>query len=332
MQQAELVSVIIPVYNTELYLRKCLDSVIQQTYRNLEIIVIDDGSTDSSGKICDEYAERDKRIIVKHQPDLGVGVTRNIALKMCRGRFITFVDSDDYISCDMIEFLYQTLISNGADMACCGNCDIGLNGELIPYLLPKYKTIYNDNQEFLYDVLIYKVRVEVWGKLFRTALFEKVKFDEDIKRAEDFIFWIDAFSYFQKIVSIDEKKYYRVMRPGSVMSFTKFDSDLMIWIIFSIDRAMVTLNTLGERFAELGRKMCLETRVRYIKDVFKYRQDMKYLVEVEKIREYFKGYWRQILVTAYLSTKEKIMCFLLILSPPLFKFCYNGYLKIKGEM
>ena len=91
------VTIIVPVYNVEKYLRKCLDSLINQTYKNLEIIVIDDGSMDSSGKICDEFAEKDDRVIVIHQKNAGVSIARNVGLDRMSGDYVTFVDSDDYL-------------------------------------------------------------------------------------------------------------------------------------------------------------------------------------------------------------------------------------------
>ena len=95
--EKEKISVIIPVYNVEKYLKRCLDSVINQTYKNLEIILVDDGSTDNSGKICDEYAKNDKRIIVIHKENGGVSVARNIGLDICTGDYVNFIDSDDWI-------------------------------------------------------------------------------------------------------------------------------------------------------------------------------------------------------------------------------------------
>lgn len=103
----ELVSVIVPVYNVEQYLEKCIDSIINQTYKNLEIILIDDGSTDSSGKICDSYAARDKRIKVIHQENGGLAVVRNIGVSAASGEYIMFVDSDDYIDTEIVQFLYE---------------------------------------------------------------------------------------------------------------------------------------------------------------------------------------------------------------------------------
>ena len=104
-----LISVIIPVYNVVSYLRECLDSVVKQTYAQLEIILIDDGSTDESGAICDYYASVDQRIRVLHQKNAGLGPARNAGLDICTGAYITFVDSDDFLALDMIELLYKKI-------------------------------------------------------------------------------------------------------------------------------------------------------------------------------------------------------------------------------
>lgn len=116
MENTPLVSVIIPVYNVENYLRECVDSVINQTYKNLEIILVDDGSTDSSGNICDEYAQTDGRIKVVHQKNAGPSKTRNTGIRNAGGKFIYFLDSDDYIDCDTFEILVSTAETQNADV------------------------------------------------------------------------------------------------------------------------------------------------------------------------------------------------------------------------
>lgn len=116
MENQALISVIIPVYNVEEYLRECVDSVINQTYKNIEILLIDDGSTDSSGRICDEYAAKDERIRVIHQENAGPSKTRNTGLDNAGGKFIYFVDSDDYIESNTLELLVNTAEANGADL------------------------------------------------------------------------------------------------------------------------------------------------------------------------------------------------------------------------
>lgn len=115
----DLVSIVIPVYNVEKYLKKCIDSVINQSYKNIEIILVDDGSKDLSGQLCDEYASRDKRIKVIHKENGGLSDARNAGIDIANGKYITFIDSDDYVSLDYVEYLYRLLIDNNADISVC---------------------------------------------------------------------------------------------------------------------------------------------------------------------------------------------------------------------
>ena len=124
------ISVIVPVYNCKKYIKKCVDSIINQTFKDLEIILIDDGSTDESGKICDELKLKDSRIKVIHQENKGVSAARNEGVKASSGDYISFVDGDDYLSEDMYEFLYDNLKKSGADISVCGivNCFLKEDG------------------------------------------------------------------------------------------------------------------------------------------------------------------------------------------------------------
>ena len=115
-KESYFISIIIPVYNVEKFLHNCLDSVLKQTYRNLEIILIDDGSTDNSGKICDNYAKIDNRIIVIHKENGGVSSARNVALKIAKGDYIVWIDSDDFISKNMITYLCEKILEFNADI------------------------------------------------------------------------------------------------------------------------------------------------------------------------------------------------------------------------
>lgn len=119
----ELVSIIVPVYNTEKYLQECVESICKQSYKNLEIIIINDGSTDSSGKICDEFARKDSRIQVIHKKNEGVSVARNIGLEIAQGQYIGFIDSDDLCEPRLYEKLYTAMVDTKADIAFCGFSD-----------------------------------------------------------------------------------------------------------------------------------------------------------------------------------------------------------------
>ena len=115
----DLISVVIPVYNVEKYLEKCLDSVVEQTYRNLEIILVDDGSTDNSGAICDRYAQKDSRVVVIHQKNGGLSKARNVGIDTATGKYISFIDSDDYVGSCYIETLYKEIKPNIINLSIC---------------------------------------------------------------------------------------------------------------------------------------------------------------------------------------------------------------------
>ena len=128
----ELISVIVPVYNVEDYLCQCLDSILRQSYKNLQIILVDDGSTDQSGKICDEYGKKDKRIEIIHKANGGLSDARNVGLASATGKFIAFVDSDDYIADTLYETLLGKIRLSNAPIAMCGFWAVDEGGKKIP--------------------------------------------------------------------------------------------------------------------------------------------------------------------------------------------------------
>ena len=134
------ITVIVAVYNTEKYLRKCVDSILNQTYQDLEIFLVDDGSSDSSSSICDDYAKADKRIKVMHKSNGGQGSARNLALDAATGELIGFIDSDDWIDADMYEFLLSKAISENADIVECGWKKVNVDGS-VEFTTPPKNTI-----------------------------------------------------------------------------------------------------------------------------------------------------------------------------------------------
>ncbi|MBQ3325773.1 glycosyltransferase [Candidatus Saccharibacteria bacterium] len=177
--QNDLVSVIVPVYNVEKYIHRCLDSILSQTYKNLEILLIDDGSTDKSGKICDEYAKKDKRIKVIHQKNQGVSVARNNGLKKTNGGWIAFVDSDDYIESEYVEILLNNAEEKNADVVQCEQkifnerSEVALCGNRLSIAMDGLKAC----EKMLYQDTITSA---LWGKLIRKSLFSGVSFKKDI--------------------------------------------------------------------------------------------------------------------------------------------------------
>lgn len=169
-----MISVIVPVCNVEPYLRKCLDSVVGQTYRDLEILIIDDGSTDKSGRICDEYAERDERVKVFHTENRGLSAARNLGLDNATGDWIGFVDSDDWIEPDMYEALLRKAEETEADVVECG-CYTDYTTKTIehPAIL---KTV--TDKEAVEALIRNEIRTQVWNKIWKRHLFNEIRFPE----------------------------------------------------------------------------------------------------------------------------------------------------------
>ena len=178
------VSVIVPVYNVELFLADCLESIIHQTLQNIEIIAINDGSTDKSPEILEQYAQKDKRIKVISQENKGLSVARNVGLKQAQGEFISFVDSDDWIDSTFLEKLYQAAMAQKADIACCGFYWYGSQGKVTwIYECPETNTPLTLKEK------IDKFTIPVWNKIYkREKLLENNLFFREGARFED-LYW-----------------------------------------------------------------------------------------------------------------------------------------------
>lgn len=198
-----LVSVIIPVYNVEHYLCQCIDSVLAQTYSNLEIILVDDGSPDGCPQICDEYAAKDKRIVVIHKGNGGLSDARNAGLDICKGEYIYFLDSDDYIGDDTICNLYQHLEKNKQCAIAIGYFTALVEGEKKVYrdswLFDSPRLI--ESTDFANRMLTQKSNHAATAKLYQKEIFQNVRFQKN-KKNEDFLFEAD-------LVSIIEKRQYK---------------------------------------------------------------------------------------------------------------------------
>lgn len=188
-----LVSVIVPVYKTEKYLSKCVDSILAQTYPNLEILLIDDGSPDHCGKICDEYAKKDKRIRVIHNDNHGVSYSRNCGIKAATGEYLLFVDSDDYVNSTYAEELVKSI--QGYDIAVSDMlCFWAEKKSYIPYASINGIITHQIREDFQ---KLFFVFGPVCGKLYRTAILrqQNILFDESISNAEDTLFSLEYLKY-----------------------------------------------------------------------------------------------------------------------------------------
>ena len=184
-----VVSVIVPIYNLKNYLEKCISSIVQQTYRQLEIILIDDGSSDGSSEICDAWKLKDERIIVIRSPNSGVSHARNLGLSIATGQYVGFVDGDDWLDPDWFSRLVESLVTNKTDIAIGGYIKETPNGPLMklvkgtPQILSNEETI-AESFKLSKDKLFWW---EMCDKLFRHSLFENIRFDERIYNCEDML-------------------------------------------------------------------------------------------------------------------------------------------------
>jgi len=226
------ISVIIPVYKTESYLCQCIDSILVQTYTNLEIIIVNDGSPDNCGSICEMYASKDSRIIVIHKENEGVSIARNAGIDIASGDYLTFVDSDDWLEVDAIETLYKNLIEHNADIVCCGfymvyvESIISLNNTKSIFLLTGTEQII-DNFASKKDI-----GTEVCGKLFKRSVWGKNRFPKGKVIGEDLIVAFNILLSTQKIVVCKAPKYYCRRRKSSAMNSIKVDykmDDINSW-------------------------------------------------------------------------------------------------------
>lgn len=214
-----LISVIIPVYNVEKYLRRCVDSVLGQTYHNMEIILIDDGSTDCSGKICDQYLKEDERIAVYHKKNEGLGLSRNFGIRHSHGAYLMFVDSDDYIESHMVKDLLKTCLKNQADLCIAGFCRVSDDGRVLAR--ERYKDEIFEGAQIKSELLprmicelpwkkdgIYTM---VWGKLYSADSIKNnsVLFQSERKvQAEDLAFYLEYLPYVRRAAVIGGCYYY----------------------------------------------------------------------------------------------------------------------------
>ncbi|MBE5875471.1 MAG: glycosyltransferase [Lachnospiraceae bacterium] len=230
----DLISVIVPVYNMEKYLDRCMKSVLEQTYRNLEIILVDDGSTDASPQMCDEYAMKDNRVKVVHKQNGGLSDARNAGLTIATGTYIGYVDSDDWIESDMYECMYSACVENQAEVAVCRYASV------YPDRTVKAGTgnIYVFNKEELVDkyisdddeIIIYN---SVWSKLFHRSIVEGELFPVG-HNSEDIMYTTRSFCKAARGVYIDRCLYHYVQdREGSIMNTNRtermFRDEIPFW-------------------------------------------------------------------------------------------------------
>ena len=212
----DIISVIIPSYNVEKYLDCCIESVVSQTYKNIEIILIDDGSVDNTALMCDAWSEKDSRIRVIHQNNQGLSAARNNGIKVATGKYICFVDSDDYIEADLFESCITSIKNNNSDIVVFGMNRVDENGKVFETEIPKTESVLSS-----YDALklLFKGEIKDYApnKLFKTELFNETEFPVD-RNFEDIGTIYKLFLTSDKISLLTKALYNYRKRDGSIVS------------------------------------------------------------------------------------------------------------------
>ncbi|WP_307993505.1 glycosyltransferase [uncultured Intestinibacter sp.] len=211
------ISVIVPIYKVEDYLHRCVDSIINQTYTNLEIILVDDGSPDNCPMICDEYAEKDNRIKVIHKKNGGLSDARNAGLDIATGEYIGFVDSDDYISLSFYERLMNIMIVTESDIVECGVKKFKDSNEIcdVKYENLNFSTF--STLEAMQNLITNHIlSTTVWNKIYKREIIDKLRFKVGKTNEDDFYTYL-AFDNASKITKLNEELYYYLQREDSIM-------------------------------------------------------------------------------------------------------------------
>lgn len=318
-----LITIIVPIYKVEKYLEKCIDSILNQSYKNLEIILVDDGSPDNCPQICDEYAKKDDRIIVIHQKNGGLSNARNSALDIAKGEYIGFVDSDDYIAKDMYETLYKAIKDNNAQMSICDFYNINEKGDYVENErqaeIEENIKIFN-KREAIKEMLIDKnIRGYVWTKLFKKECFKQLRFP-DGKNYEDVAISIKCFEKADKIVYINKKEYYYLHRDDGI-DHTKTEKNVNDAIQIAYER----YKYVKERYPEMKQYNVYALIVRLL-STYRHVKRMNYMnlyycqEYLDIIEELKKEFWEVEPDTIKLMNNEqKMQWYTLIYDMEIFK-------------
>ena len=315
---SELISVIVPIYNIKEYLERCIDSILAQTYQNIEVLMVDDGSTDGTSELVDEIALKDSRIRVFHKENGGSSSARNLAMREAKGQYFSFIDSDDYIEPDMMEKLYQAIQTSGMPIAQGAREEIDEQGNILPDICipPEKETVYA-SKDFMRELLLHKGDCSFCTKLTKASLFHENGFVfPEGKLNEDFHVLVKMLPFIPGIVSIPKRMYHVFYKSGSNTrvvdknAFSRVYGD-------NVDNAEMVLTIVEKQYPDLkntAMRFGFYQRLDYLlhipigrmtKDEKQYREIVKYL----------RGNIGNILGNRELTKKQKLYLVVLAMMP-----------------
>lgn len=321
----DLISIVVPVYNVENFLEKCLESMINQTYKNIQIILVDDGSTDKSGHYCDNYLKKDNRITVIHKKNGGLSDARNAGIKEAKGKYITFVDSDDYLDLDYIEYLYNLIKNHNTNISFCRHRIVTetRKEEKSNHECKKTKRISKTCalKEILYGN---DFEVSAWAKMYLTEQFSNIKYPKG-KLFEDNATTYKLIEKNDYIAIGYEQKYNYLIRNGSITNRNKVFSKSQEYLIEAVDSMCNSLEKYTELKDAIYRKKYwarISTLNRMIDSNYK---------EINKMKELRKDIlsYKMILKDKRASLRDKMSYIMIRINFKFYKKMWSFYKKTK---
>lgn len=307
-----MISIIVPVYNAEQFLDDCIESLIHQSYQDIEIILVDDGSTDSSPDICDWHSLHDSRVKVIHQNNAGQSAARNAGLRIATGQFVTFVDSDDWVDTDFCGALLD-IIGDG-DLAICSHQEVYKRGGQLK-ITESTPTIVHLDNEALWQEIFGRLNNAVWNKLYRRDLLEGINFPLNMYHGEDLLFNLEYISRCKRAVLSSKRLYNYYKHPGSVTS-SGFSSRKKFEITTK-DAASEFVKLHHRSLLPTAQRYCFRSRLNVLRSIYSSDVCNEQVKLVDECKGYLKDNYAAIADS--LSFKDKIERFLVLYSTPLYR-------------
>ena len=321
----ELITIVVPIYKVEDCLKICIDSILNQTYKNLEIILVDDGSPDNCDKICDEYAKKDKRIKVIHKENGGLSDARNAGMKIATGKYITFIDSDDYVSNDYVEYLYNLIKKYNVKLSICDFKKIFKETDFIANAETKVEVLNSENA--LKNLLFSQgIDISAWAKLYQIDLWENYEFPKG-KCYEDSAIIYKLIDEAEKVAFGNKQCYYYIARPGSISKqkgFNKNEEDY-------IENTKQMLTFIREKYPNIAvNRYDLYSNFRILR-ILIFTNPRNKKMEKEIINN-IKQHRREVFFCKDTPKRDKIAIIFLNMGLPIFKTFWYIYSKITGRI
>ena len=319
----ELVTIVVPVYKVEKYIDKCINSILNQTYKNLEIILVDDGSPDDCGKICDRYAKLDTRINVIHKENGGLSDARNAGIDAANGKFISFIDSDDYIEPEYIEILYRAIKKDETDIAISSHKVIYESGAILEkatgeenILTPK-ETL----KRILYDE---GIDLSAWAKLYKLELFKEVKFLKG-RLFEDAATTYKLIDKSKKISIISVSTYNYIMRSSSITN-----NEFSVGKMDLITSTEEMCNYVKNKYPDLKKACERRLMYAYLSTLSQLAMSkVKFVEEEKKLMRYVKDNRKNVLKDKNVPKRDKVGIISTIFGFKFYSFMWKTYKKIR---